>query len=263
MRITEQALDVKTILSVTKGASPPSHSVCHGRKSDAFVYILSGYAKYTFQNGETVRAAAGDVLFLAKDSVYRIEVAVEDYTYIFVDFLLVGGEEPLENELFHGRHLEKSEKLFFRAHALFHVGTLENMLYCKSTVYNIYADLLKSERQKYLPRGVRERLEGAVATISDAYADRALSVAKLAKDAGMSDVYFRRLFKIQYGSSPVAFIVAYRVSVAKQLLAATALPISDIAARCGFDTPYYFARVFRAHTGVTPLSFRKMYRTVE
>ena len=133
------------------------------------------------------------------------------------------------------------------------------MLYCKSLVYNIYADIVKSDRQKYLSGHLRHALEEAVSVITEKYADPTLTVASLARNAGMSEVYFRRLFKAQHGSAPSAFITAYRLSVAKQLLLATTLPIQTIAAECGFDTPYYFARVFKASTGTTPLAFRRAY----
>lgn len=258
MRITDRSLAIKEITGVTKGASPPSHSVCRGRKSDAFVYILSGSAKYTFQNEESVTASAGDILFLAKDSVYTIDVTVDDYTYLFVDFSFDTAEAP-KNEVFQSRLFDKTVNLFYRAQRIFPVTTVENMLYCKSLVYNIYADIVKSERQKYLSGHLRHALEAAVSTIAEKYADPTLSVSSLAREAGMSEVYFRRLFKAQYGSAPAAFITAYRLSVAKQLLIATTLPIHAIAAECGFDTSYYFARVFKASTGVTPLAFRRAY----
>ena len=259
MRITDKDFLIQRILGVTKGASPPSHSVCRGRKSDAFVYILSGCATYTFQNGTVATPRAGDILFLAKDSHYRIDVTVTDYTYLFVDFLFAKEGEALQNEAFHSRLFEKTANLFYRAQRIFPVATVENALYCKSLVYNIYADVVKSERQKYLSGHLRRVLEEAVATITERYADATLSVSELSRAAGMSEVYFRRLFKSQYGSAPLAFITAYRLSVAKRLLLGTPLPIHAIAAACGFDTSYYFARVFKASTGVTPLAFRRAY----
>lgn len=259
MRITEQALEIKEVVSVTKGASPVSHTVCESRKYDAFVYILSGSAEYTFQNKASAVAQAGDVMFLAKGSRYRMDVWEEGYTYLFAD-LLFDTPMPLENEIFRSRLFEKTAHLFRRAHRLFHIGTTEDLLYCKSVVYNIYADVVKSEHEKYLPRQARGVLEVAVGTITEKYGDKDLAVASLARAAGMSEVYFRRLFKAQYGASPAAFIAAYRISVAKRLLAATALPVSAIAAACGFDTPYYFARVFKAHTAETPLAYRRSNR---
>ena len=259
MRITEQALGIKELIAVTKGASPISHTVCESRKYDAFVYIFSGSAEYTFHNRAPAVAQTGDVMFLAKGSRYRMDIWEEGYTYLFVDFLF-DGAPSLENEIFHSRLFEKTAHLFTRAHRLFHIGTTEDFLYCESAVYNIYADIVKSEHEKYLPRKARSVLAQAVDTVAEKYGDRSLTVASLARTAGMSEVYFRRLFKAQYGASPAAFISAYRVSVAKRLLAATTLSVSAIAAECGFDTPYYFARVFKAHTAATPLAYRRANR---
>ena len=48
-----------------------------------------------------------------------------------------------------------------------------------------------------------------------------------------------------------------RVDKAKQLLASSSLPVTDIAYRIGFHDANYFSRQFKKSTGVTPGDFRK------
>jgi AraC-like DNA-binding protein len=49
-----------------------------------------------------------------------------------------------------------------------------------------------------------------------------------------------------------------RLSKAKELLCETTLGIGKIAERVGFECPYYFGRIFKAKTGMTPGEYRQI-----
>ena len=49
-----------------------------------------------------------------------------------------------------------------------------------------------------------------------------------------------------------------RLSQAKKLLATTALPLSDVADRCGYTDQSHFTRAFKAGVNLTPGQFRKL-----
>ena len=84
-----------------------------------------------------------------------------------------------------------------------------------------------------------------------------ISVSELARHAGMSEVYFRKLFKSVAGVSPAKFIVDQRVRRAKELLSLDYLTLDDVSERCGFSSLSYFCRVFKENTGMTPGEFKK------
>ena len=48
-----------------------------------------------------------------------------------------------------------------------------------------------------------------------------------------------------------------RVSKAKELICETTLRIWEIGKRVGFECPYYFGRIFKAKTGMTPGEYRQ------
>lgn len=65
-----------------------------------------------------------------------------------------------------------------------------------------------------------------------------------------------RLFRLNIGFSAHNYLMLRRLSLAKQFLEETDLPVSEIADDCGFEDPNYFARCFRKHAGCAPSAFR-------
>ena len=74
----------------------------------------------------------------------------------------------------------------------------------------------------------------------------------------ISKYHISRLFNEKMGMSVSAFINKVRVDHSKRLLAETALPISVIASRTGFEDQSYFSKQFRAVTGMAPGKFREL-----
>lgn len=59
------------------------------------------------------------------------------------------------------------------------------------------------------------------------------------------------------GKTPLLWIAEAVVMDAKVLLTQTEMTIGEIAARLGFDDPSYFSRLFRKHTELSPVEYRK------
>lgn len=78
----------------------------------------------------------------------------------------------------------------------------------------------------------------------------------LADTVAMSYDNFRRRFKNQLGISPHQYLLQVKIDRAKELLLFTDSEVKDIAQQVGFPDPYYFSKVFKDKTGVSPLRFR-------
>lgn len=74
--------------------------------------------------------------------------------------------------------------------------------------------------------------------------------------SSLSKDHFIRLFKADYGESPLQYINHRKIELAETLLATTDLNIKQIASRTGFDDHSYFIRLFRKTTGTTPATYR-------
>jgi len=83
-----------------------------------------------------------------------------------------------------------------------------------------------------------------------------LSLDDLARVAGVSRAHFARGFQRATGSTPHGYVTDRRVARARQLLAASRLPIGEIAQATGFRSQSHFASVFRRHAGASPSAYR-------
>ncbi len=91
----------------------------------------------------------------------------------------------------------------------------------------------------------------------EAWGDQAPSVEQLAARLGVSSRHVRRIFEAQLGVSPLQYLQTRRLLTAKQLLADTALPISQVALLSGFASLRRFNAAFAQHYGLNPTALRR------
>ncbi len=84
-----------------------------------------------------------------------------------------------------------------------------------------------------------------------------ISVEKLAEKACMSSSHFYKSFKNTLGESPIDYLNAERIKLAKKLIRTTQKKMSDIAHVCGFNSSSYFIRSFKKSEGITPNQYRQ------
>nr|WP_186809813.1 helix-turn-helix domain-containing protein [Paenibacillus xylanexedens] len=87
-----------------------------------------------------------------------------------------------------------------------------------------------------------------------------ITAEKLAGRYDCSTSYLSRLFRNQIGLGPIEYLIHERVHRAKQLLLKSDARIQDIATKVGYADVYYFSRLFKKHTGRSPLQFRAEYQ---
>ncbi|SHG93129.1 helix-turn-helix transcriptional regulator [Marivita hallyeonensis] len=86
--------------------------------------------------------------------------------------------------------------------------------------------------------------------------DQTITVDELAKEAGMSPSHFARVFKETMGTTPMQYVLAYRIEQAARMMTDAAVPLGEIALACGFADQAHFSRSFKQVTGQTPRAYR-------
>jgi YesN/AraC family two-component response regulator len=78
----------------------------------------------------------------------------------------------------------------------------------------------------------------------------------LAAHLFISPNHLSKVFKEKIGQGLTDYVNGVRLRKAKELLAGSALNVSEVAARVGFDNFSYFSTLFRKSTGISPSDYR-------
>lgn len=88
---------------------------------------------------------------------------------------------------------------------------------------------------------------------------KGISLTEVAKQVNLSVPYLSTMLKKETHKSFVHHVLDLKMQEAKKLLIQTDLNISEIAWQLGYENPRYFSEVFKKHTNISPLAYRKKY----
>ena len=125
------------------------------------------------------------------------------------------------------------------------------------TMAKLCAEWITREADLVLPTSTDPRVSRALDYTSQRMD---LKIAEICSHAGISERSLRRHLKAQIGITWEAYRHRSRLLQAISLLSDTDEPISEIAGRCGFDSPSAFAKVFRDTMGEAPREYRNRAR---
>jgi AraC family transcriptional regulator len=123
--------------------------------------------------------------------------------------------------------------------------------------HSVAADLIGWPAAPPVRSGLTNRQFAAVQELIETRMASPILLREMAAAVRLSTSQFSRHFKARTGLSPHQYLVQLRVDTAFRLLRASALPIADVAQRCGFSHQEHLTRVMRAHLGTTPAAIRR------
>lgn len=122
--------------------------------------------------------------------------------------------------------------------------------------------LTDAVREKQTKKKVSGYVEQCCDYIGKHYREK-IYLNDLAEKMGITPTYLSRLFSQEMGVPLQEYIVQVRIERAKNLLAYSEAPISEIGDYVNFPSQSYFGRVFRKYTGLTPRQYRTSHKPRE
>ena len=93
--------------------------------------------------------------------------------------------------------------------------------------------------------------------------DQALDLTALASGAGLSPLYFHRIFRGIVGETPLELHRRLRLERAASRLASSGVPVTSVAFEAGYETHESFTRAFREAYSLSPSDFRARSRALD
>ena len=111
-------------------------------------------------------------------------------------------------------------------------------------------EILQNRHQNY-----KERIVANVQEYIKANLDKKLSLQQVAAVFNFSPNYLSQLFARNAGESFVGYITEARIHAAKTMMSTTNKKIYEIAQELGFESAFYFSKVFKKGTGMSPREY--------
>lgn len=224
----------------------------HGREDWHILYVASGEI---IANGKSLKNGHFCIYSPEENQSYTYLASQKNTLYYWVHF--TGKDaESITRELF----LSNGRCGFCSAQsdaaALFEMitnklsHTKEESKYALSLFRSLLALLCEPSEIKY-------PFSRAIRALEDF--GKSVSIEEIAELYGISTAHFIRSFKNSYGATPAKYRIKKQILHAKNLLRETEIPISDVAEQCGIADQFYFSRLFKSYTGMTPSEFRKNF----
>lgn len=235
---------------------PPSDNgvVYEDRYAHGLAFFLDGKHTYRFTDGTEITVGKSDVIYLPKHSCYE-NIVVEAGACYAINFQL-DEDEDFPPFGFHIRDGREMTELFKNAQKAFEVKNPGYLMKCKALLCNIIYKMQKEYSLSYLPATQTEKIRPQLDYIHRNYMHGKISLPQLAAEAGMSEVYFRKLFQNVTGVTPVTYMNDLRIARAKELLASGLYSVHEVAAQSGFFDDSYFNRLFKKYTGISPKNYK-------
>lgn len=133
-----------------------------------------------------------------------------------------------------------------------------NISFLQQYIFDIYHELINSE--SFHSEDIQNSyiIRRSINYIKKHYAKN-ISLLTVAQHVDVSRSYLSFLFKQELEVNFSAYMTGVRMEKARHLLLNSNMKIYEIAEKVGFDSPYYFSKVFKEKAGMSCMDFRNRY----
>lgn len=214
--------------------------------------------KYIFSDNKTILVGQNEIIYMPKGSSYTVCSKNSGNCYAInfdisenIDF------EPfsfkLKNAPIFIEEFEKATDLWKNKNTAFHMQ-------CKSILYNILSMLQNEYNLKYMAHSTSNLIIPAIDYINKNYTIEDVRITELSEMCGISEDYFRKIFKNTFGISPRKYINELKISYSKELINSGMYSITEAAELSGYTDMSYFSREFKKAFGVCPADYKKTHK---
>ena len=255
----------------------PGFRVYHWHEDLQFIYVTDGSVSINVFEKQLI-ICKGEGAFINKNVIHLIDKinSCQYKSFLFsetmVSFFSSHSAETLTKEITENKDISvvvlQPETAWCNV-ALHHLDDLSSLeSETKDNIYRyavlsklsqLWLVMLKSIKapQNHTRNSSHIRMKEMLCYIETHFSED-ISLDCLSSSAGISKSECLRCFKSALNTTPYKYIMEYRLKIADDLLLKTAIPVSEIALRCGFNSQSYFGKCFKEKTGLSPRQYRSI-----
>jgi AraC-like DNA-binding protein len=162
-------------------------------------------------------------------------------------------------------------------HILFRIGLSDNILSIFNHIFDevrtqqplfqlkacigvmeLIGEMLSRERRTEQPNYYQKIVEKAKYLMESNVYD-AINLSFISDKIGISTSRFIEIFKTYTSMTPYQYYMHIKIHKAESLLEEN-IPVAEVARRMGFEDPFYFSRLFKHKTGISPSRWHKVLK---
>lgn len=219
------------------------------RQNHAIIIRLEGGGEYHF-GSERLWLPEGGIIFLPRGCAYTLEPKPLATRWGIIRF--TADTDIVEPVVLRAENYSAFLSLFEELSRTMGIRTERNRLRALSLLYRAFS-MLSPDGAEYIGSGKLALLTPALDYLEEHIYDCDLRLSELSKIAGVSEVYFRRIFRLHTGRSPQQYVTERRLSRARSMLEEGAISrVGDVALAVGYRDALYFSRAFKRCYDISP-----------
>lgn len=235
-----------------------------GRRLKEFqlVYISHGRGLFEAEGVPPAEVKAGTAFLLFPDTWHRYKPSEETgweefwvgYNGLYADYLMQQKCFRRNSPFIHIDTNSELLNVFLQLIETLKQENYEQLATCQMSqlLALVYASAVSNDAQ----RQQKNDLIHAARFIIHENIDKNINMEEIAKKLNVSYPWFRRTFREVIGVAPGKYHLNLRIERAGKMLRQTHLSVAEIAYTLGFESEFYFSRIFKKKTGLPPRQFR-------
>ena len=228
----------------------------------------------TFNSGRNFSALSfrfrADTVLKTEKHEYRLKDGAVSYVPARLDYTRISGIDELivvhfdtvndreqGIEYFAPQDPEPFAELFLRVLEVWDKRESGYKYKCSAILYEILSECYAQNRKQEVQAS---KISRSVEYILGNYKNSEISVGEIAEKSFMSEVYFRKLFKKEYGISPKKYIMDLRIRNAASLILTGYYSLKEVAFMSGYNDYKHFSVEFKRAIGVSPSEYMYNYK---
>lgn len=241
-------LHIREILAVVRYTPSSPRWTTENRKDHIIGIQLRGTGLHDFGYQKFV-ISRNDIYFLNRKDDYQVQVLepCESFSIHFTTFEEIDTPSFCIPSVTPDRFLSILTKAETTVHTHDHLSLL-------SLCYRFCAEMETSRTRLYTSTDPRIL---TAKEYMDVHFKENDCLTQAITASNLSQRRFGELFRLTYNVTPNRYIVLQKIKLAQQLLSLKTISVTDTAFLCGYSDVYYFSKVFKEETGISPSKWKK------
>ena len=241
----------------------------HSHERIEINFVKRGHCRLLLKDDEEMEFAEGEMMIITPNVMHRFEAGTDGCTLMQLEFRsemlsAVGMNENLDSWLSdcgflvdnHNKVIRIVDNAQIERTVLLIIQELEHKaLHYEQMVMMHYSELfillMRTTGDPFFGVADNAILRKAIEYMNLHFRET-VTIEDVAEHCGTGDRNLRRIFATHCGKTPLQYLNGLKMSAAIDLLYNSNLSVKEVCYRCGFQSPQYFSRLYRRHTGRLP-----------